>query len=420
MGERVRRIGSVLATRRRVPAGADTLYRQARTPQGAARRERPSWCASAGPLPTPQTIRTHMNPQTTSPSATVPQPAGSPHFPRPSRPSCGATGDSCPGACWRRAGRPASDVLRLARGIGFPLPPRVTTAAWLARGYCTLIRNNWHLLPYDSSCAPRLDGRQIDFVLREDDFLLVKLGTHRPAAAPVRYAPLTPEQQRQTARLRADVEPHFPRRRRRARRAAVCVPARVRRRGPSPRAPRTAPLDLRLAYSYCGRLRRRLAAPGERPVPRRAPGAVRRHLGVNAVWPCRACSTRWRLGPDARPLRPAGRRASRTCARLAERRPLRHRRLSLLERAGAAARAAFAHASRTGDHRLPADQGLANLCTSLPAVQRLPARLAEQCSAKCPGLAGLFTITMSENLTHCHSRGTATSARDARSAGRPR
>src|SRR5262249_24121869 len=47
----------------------------------------------------------------------------------------------------------------------------------------------------------------------------------------------------------------------------------------------------------------------------------------------------------------------------------------------------------------------AALCTSVPEVQRY---LVEAVAALCgaaPGLAGFFTITASENLTHCWSHG---------------
>src|SRR5690606_27453838 len=45
------------------------------------------------------------------------------------------------------------------------------------------------------------------------------------------------------------------------------------------------------------------------------------------------------------------------------------------------------------------------LCTSTPEVQAFLRDAAASVFAAVPGLAGAFTITMTENLTNCFSRG---------------
>ena len=103
-----------------------------------------------------------------------------------------------------------ANVLQMARELGLRVPPRVG-AAWLDHGYNTLIRANWHLLPYEQ-LLQLLDWTpaHLDAVLREDDFLWVKLGFLKPKCQPLFYQPLTDEQRAQTARLAASIERHFP------------------------------------------------------------------------------------------------------------------------------------------------------------------------------------------------------------------
>lgn len=73
---------------------------------------------------------------------------------------------------------------------------------WLTKGYITLIRNNWYLLPYEQLLV-LLDftEEQLAFSLEKDDFLDVKLGRFKPACDRVNYAPLTEEQEEHTARI---------------------------------------------------------------------------------------------------------------------------------------------------------------------------------------------------------------------------
>lgn len=104
----------------------------------------------------------------------------------------------------------AQNVLELAREMGLRVPPHVGPQ-WLSHGYVTLIRQNWHLLPYEQLLT-LLDWtpERLDFVLREDDFLWVKLGFLKPKCETLRFAPLSPMQREQTARLRALLQHHFP------------------------------------------------------------------------------------------------------------------------------------------------------------------------------------------------------------------
>ena len=70
---------------------------------------------------------------------------------------------------------------------------------WTKKGYITLIRNNWFLLPYTQLTELLgIDKNRLDFILQNDDFLGVKLGEFKPECEKVVYMPLTQEQREQT------------------------------------------------------------------------------------------------------------------------------------------------------------------------------------------------------------------------------
>ena len=79
---------------------------------------------------------------------------------------------------------------------------------WAKKGYITLIRNNWFLLPYSQLTALLgIDEDRLDYILQNDDFLSVKLGDFKPNCKEVSYAPLTAEQALKTKFIADTVRP---------------------------------------------------------------------------------------------------------------------------------------------------------------------------------------------------------------------
>jgi len=102
-----------------------------------------------------------------------------------------------------------NQICKCAEEIGLPVPPDVEDF-WLARGYLTIIRANWHLLPYEQLLA--LLGwspEKLAFTLKEEDFLWTKLGNLKPAAQPVYYMPLNERQAGQTRQIKEIIKEHF-------------------------------------------------------------------------------------------------------------------------------------------------------------------------------------------------------------------
>jgi len=82
-----------------------------------------------------------------------------------------------------------TDLLRLGQSMGLAAPPHITSDQQ-RRSYITVIRRNWHLLPYEQLLALLgWTAEHMAFVLREDDFLFHKLGQLKPRCEPLLYAP---------------------------------------------------------------------------------------------------------------------------------------------------------------------------------------------------------------------------------------
>src|SRR3954471_22299854 len=81
----------------------------------------------------------------------------------------------------------AENVRALAASMGLPAEQR-PPAAYRARLYLSIIRRNWHLLPYDQLLTLLdMTPAQLAQILREDDFFFIKLGLLKPACARLVY-----------------------------------------------------------------------------------------------------------------------------------------------------------------------------------------------------------------------------------------
>ena len=73
---------------------------------------------------------------------------------------------------------------------------------WLKLGYMTIIRNNWFILPYNQLLVLLgFSEEKLDFILKNEDFFGEKLGSFKPELAEVFYEPLTKEQIEKTEQI---------------------------------------------------------------------------------------------------------------------------------------------------------------------------------------------------------------------------
>ena len=70
---------------------------------------------------------------------------------------------------------------------------------WLKSGYLTIIKNNWFLLDYEQLCTLLgWDEKRLDYVVKEEDFLYVKLGFVKPHCEKARFCALSGKQKKET------------------------------------------------------------------------------------------------------------------------------------------------------------------------------------------------------------------------------
>ena len=100
-------------------------------------------------------------------------------------------------------GATPAELREIAREMGLPENVQVLPE-WRRKGYITVLRRNWQLLPYEQ-LLPLLDmtREELRFALMEDDFLFHKLGCIKPKCERLAYAPSSPESRAARRRLAA-------------------------------------------------------------------------------------------------------------------------------------------------------------------------------------------------------------------------
>lgn len=294
-----------------------------------------------------------------------------------------------------------ADLLALGKSMGLDDPPAVSEDQ-LRRSYITIIRRNWHLLPY-----PQLlkllhwNEEQLAYTLREDDFLWVKLGSLKPKCAPLQYTPPTPEQAKRAAEIASLVRPIID-----------SVPAKEREPlfgflkelstppavKPAPRAAPSA-FSPRVVHSYFALYGDTLLDPEPNPYPDAYLDQLS-GLGVDGVW---LQGVLYKLAPFPwDPKLSEGHEVRlENLRKLVARAKERGVGVWLYLNEPRAMPQAFfdAHPELKG----VSEGDFAALCTSVPEVREyLTASVASICAA-VPDLAGFFTISASENLSSCWS-----------------
>lgn len=75
---------------------------------------------------------------------------------------------------------------------------------WLQKGYITILKSVWHLLPYDQILELLdWDEERLAYILKEDDFLSEKLGGFKPYCEPILYHEPTAEESRRAKEIGA-------------------------------------------------------------------------------------------------------------------------------------------------------------------------------------------------------------------------
>lgn len=299
----------------------------------------------------------------------------------------------------------AENVQAVARSMGLPAEAKVP-ANYRSRLYLSIIRRNWHLLPYEQLLTLLdMKSEQLSEILREDDFFWIKLGSLKPKCEKVVYVPPDDATLARCREIKAFIEKEFPAR---AGEEVERPLAFLEQLGKlvadaDVRPVKSEPAHPRYLYSYFAVFGDPLLDPSLDPYP---DALLQRYadLGVNGVW----------LHVVLRDLAPSadfpefGADCEKRLANLAKL-VARAKRFNIgvylyMNEPRAMPAAFFQKAGRAdmagvteGDHTA--------MCTSSPTVRKWLAESLTHVFKTVPDLAGVFTITASENLTNCASHG---------------
>ena len=311
---------------------------------------------------------------------------------------------------WRNWGMVPRE--RIARVLGIDTPELERQAellgleaddsmaeTWLVHGYQTIIRQNWHLLDYpDMLTLLGWDAERLAFILREDDFLWIKMGLQKPSVPSPAYRPLTEEELKATARLRewlAESKAALPPRQELpfAFKESSCAEVPT---------PNNSQPGLRLAYSYSALYGDPLMDPALDPFP---DADLDRYAaaGINALWMHAVLYSLvpW-LGEDSQ-LSAGWQVRQENLRRLCRRLASRNIKLLLYLNEPRALPDTFfdGHASWRGAYIKDLD--VRCFCCGNPEVLQNLRQAVRRLFTDVPELGGIFCITHNENITNCWS-----------------
>ena len=133
------------------------------------------------------------------------------HFPTPVHAYVWRNWDLVPTAQLAKAiDADKADILRVGTAMGLGAPPMISPEI-RKRVYITIIRRNWHLLPYEQLMTLLdMTEDELAFTLREDDFLYIKLGSLKPNCPPLRYTDPDAATEAAEKEIRDSIQRGFP------------------------------------------------------------------------------------------------------------------------------------------------------------------------------------------------------------------
>ncbi|MBX7255220.1 MAG: hypothetical protein K1Y02_02570 [Candidatus Hydrogenedentes bacterium] len=302
-------------------------------------------------------------------------------------------------------GTKPEDIVALGKAMGLSDPPSISDDQ-LARTYITIIRRNWHLLPYEQIAELlKWPLDQLDYTLREGDGLLWWMGGYKPKLDPLRYSSPDAAAKAREAEIARIISEVFPNGVDRTRDPLFSFIDRLSSSKPEEhiRQSKESIFTPRYCFSYFGAFRDPLNGKQD-PYPNGYLDQLAAR-GIDGVWlheplyhlapfpwdPALSEGNEARLGILKDLVARARERGIGIYLYMNEPRPMP---MSFFEK----------HPELKGvdDTGVIAGQ-VATLCTSVPEVAGyLRDGISHLCKA-VPDLAGIFTITASENYTNCWS-----------------
>ena len=299
------------------------------------------------------------------------------------------------------------NIESLAESMGLPRKQTIEPEWATSRGYITILKRNWHLLPYDQLLQLLgMDRQELKFRLTEDDFLYQKLGYVKPWCQPLRYETPTAQMKEQAAYIAELLsslgknalkyeEPRFD----------FMREFEVVKREKSKQETSSSDdnFELKMIFPYFTDFGDPLLDKSMSSYPEEYFRQLQQ-VGVNGIW--LHSVLRMMVEPDG--LFPGDSRAKERIEGLNR----------LVQRAAKYGVKVYLYVNEPRGmddeffnemegrkaFRGPKVRDLYAFCTSRPEVQEWLSRSMESVFRQVEGLGGVFTITASENYTSCVSR----------------
>ena len=304
-------------------------------------------------------------------------------------------------------GTSVENVEALATSMGLPKKQTLEKEWSTQRGYITVVRRNWHLLPYEQILPlVNMTREELKFRLIEDDFLYVKLGNVKPYCEPLRYEEPTAEMKARAKAIAKELkvfgakafvpkEPRFEFMRRFEHLKSTAVPT---------NKSANEQFDIKIAFPYFSDFGEPLLDEKMGSYPEEMFRQLA-EVGINGIW--LHVVLRTLVEPDDKGFPGDTNAAGRIegLKKLVERAAKYGIKLYLyMNEPRSMEPEWFASTPQRAEYGGAVVGGMQGFCPSNPEVLDWLTRSLNSVFSQVKGLGGIFTITASENYTTCTSR----------------
>lgn len=296
------------------------------------------------------------------------------------------------------------DVNDIAASMGLP-EAKPVSSDFKKQIYITVIRRNWHLLPYDQLLVLLdMTADQLRFSLKEDDFLFHKLGNLKPDCPPLKFEKPDKKALARAKEIKGVVDRHFKNELREPAESMFSFVGELSAtHGPAKEASRKFDEEgLRFIYSYFGVFGDPLMETKVDPYPEGLLAKLAEN-GINGIW---MHTVLHQLAPGGEQFPEFGEGHETRLASLRR----------IVERARAYGISIYLYMNEPRamppsffkdrpDLAGTSGGGFVAMCTSRKEVRDWVSNSLTHVFKNVPGLGGVFTITASENFTNCASHG---------------
>ena len=261
---------------------------------------------------------------------------------------------------------------------------------WLTRGYITIIRRMWHILPYSQLMRLLdMDENTLATIMRNEDFLDIKL-SDKPICEELKWRELTEDERERTLEIRRTVSSLD---------MGGVEPFNFKYDTPRITFGGKEKFESRIIYGFSGLYQRAFEVDSREFLPDSQLAAYK-NLGINGIWMQGVLSQLALFPFDSRVSEGYEARIERM-RELTERLSEYGIKLYLyINEPRSMPLEFFRGKEEIRGHVL---DGYASLCTSTDTVKKYLSDSIESICKAVPKIGGFFTITRSENQSNCYS-----------------